>query len=55
MSEFEKYAGFLKEISSLIRCMYDLMGPNVSPPVDEQAIANHVESVIQVGSVESKN
>jgi hypothetical protein len=38
----------LKEISSLIRCMYDLMGPNVNPPADEQTITNHIENVVQV-------
>ena len=36
-----------QEVSSLVRSMYDLMGPNVNPPVDEAAINRHVEFSIQ--------
>lgn len=32
----------------MIRSLYDLMGQNVNPPVDEATKAEHIHSVIQV-------
>ncbi|CAF0741767.1 unnamed protein product [Brachionus calyciflorus] len=37
----------IDEIESIIRSLYDLMGANVSPPVDEEVKLQHIENVIQ--------
>ncbi|RNA26219.1 Kv channel-interacting 2-like [Brachionus plicatilis] len=34
------------EIESLIRCLYDLMGPNVKPQFDDEDKNQHIENVI---------
>lgn len=32
----------------MINSLYDLMGPNVCPPVDDYAKIQHIECVIEV-------
>ena len=36
------------EIESMIMSLYDLMGENVSPPVDDLVKKEHIDNVIQV-------
>lgn len=38
----------LQEIESIIKCLYDLMGPNVKPQFDEEDKNQHIETVIEV-------
>lgn len=43
------------EVSSMINSIYDLMGQDVSPPVDESAKNKHIENVLKNMGLNSKD